>query len=141
MAHLDGPAGTAGFMGRPRHRLFAIFDDPASGLAAVDDLRSRRHPSEDLLVLSGDEGVRWLDFNGRREGLPGRIIRLVEHAMSADVDYLRDLDQCLRAGGTVVVVPVADVHAADDTARLLASYSAHSFAYFANWGFLPVSAH
>lgn len=138
MAQVDNPSGTD-TMGRPRHRLFAIFNDPAAGLAAVEELHAEGHDGGGVVVLKGEEGCHWLDVTGRYEGLRGRVVRLVEHAMSGDIDYLHEMEASLEKGGLVIVVPVPDVHAADDMARMLRQRAGHSCAYFASWGFQPVS--
>lgn len=127
------------FMGRPRHRLFAIFDDPTVGQEAVEKLRTEGHEGDNVWVFYGEEGTRRIDITGDLEGIRGRIIRTVEHAMSGDIGYFRILDEALRSGGLVIAVSVADADAADQLARLLRSCAAHSFAYFSNWEFQPVN--
>lgn len=129
-----------GFMGRPRHRLFMVFD----GEVAPDDawawLRDEEGVDPDVWVLRGEEGLRSLDASGRLEGLRGRIVRVVEHALSSDVTYLRLLQAALEAGATVVAVPVAGADAADRLARRAEAHGARDPAYFAEWEFWPVRA-
>ncbi len=72
------------------------------------------------------------------EGLRGRIVRIVELAMSSDIGYLRTLEGALESGGLVVSIPVANADAAQSLADLLGTNSGHSFAYFSNWEFQPV---
>ena len=126
-------------MGRPRHRLFGVFDDPRVGQDAIETLGADLHVGEDdIWVLYGEEGLQRLDVSGGMEGLRGRIVRVVELAMSSDIGYLQTLERALESGGLVVSIPVANADAAESLADLLSATSGHSFAYFSNWEFQPV---
>ena len=139
MARPQKATNTHGVMGRPRHRLFGVFDDPSVGRDAVEKLGPDLHPGEDdIWILYGEEGLQRLDVSGGMEGLRGRIVRIVELAMSSDIGYLRSLEGALESGGLVVSIPVADADAAQSLADLLSASSGHSFAYFSNWEFQPV---
>lgn len=128
------------FMGRPRHRLFAVFDDPVAGRAAADKLRAGGHDEDDhVWVFYGEEGSRRIDVSGDLEGIRGKIIRTVERAFSSDMGYLRLLDDALRSGRLVIAVALTDADAARTTAELLRADGGHSFAYFLNWEFQPVN--
>jgi len=132
-------AETHDVMGRPRHRLFGVFDDPAVGRGAIDKLGADFHAGkDDIWVLYGEEGLQKLDVSGGTEGLRGRIVRIVELAMSSDIGYLRTLEGALESGAMVVSIPVANAGAAETLADLLSANSGHSFAYFSNWEFQPV---
>lgn len=139
MSDVGTTAGDAATMGRPRHRLFVGFDDPAAGLAVAEELHSKETANDGVVILVGEEGARWLDVTGRYEGIRGRIIRLVEHALSSDIDYLKELQALLESGGLVLVVPVASAQAAHTLAGTLRERSGQLLAYFASWGFQPVS--
>ena len=137
-----GAAQSRDVMGRPRHRLFGAFDDPKVGLDAVEKITASTHVGEDeIWALTGEEGLEKLDISGGTEGLWGRIVRIVELAMSSDIEYLRILEDVLKSGGLVVSVPVTDAAAADDLADFLRKSNGHSFAYFSNWEFQPVRSH
>ena len=139
MAPTGKATKTHDVMGRPRHRLFGVFDDPAVGRDAVEKHSAGLHAGEDgIWILYGEEGLQKLDVSGGMEGLRGRIVRIVELAMSSDIGYLRTLEGALESGGLVVSIPVADADAAKSLADLLGASSGHSFAYFSNWEFQPV---
>ena len=125
-------------IGRPRHRLFAVFNDPTVGRDVVEKLGDDHAGEDDIWILHGEEGLQKLDVSGGMEGLRGRIVRTVELAMSSDIGYLRTLEGALESGGLVVSIPVANIDAAERLADLLGSSSGHSFAYFSNWEFQPV---
>ena len=139
MAQPEKAAETYDGMGRPRHRLFGVFDDPVVGREAVEKLGADLHVGQDdIWVLFGEEGLQKLDLSGGLEGLRGRIVRLVELAMSSDIGYLKSLEEALEAGSLVVSIPVTDGDAAESAASFLGASSGHSFAYFKNWEFQPV---
>ncbi len=68
----------ARFMGRPRHRLFVVFDTPGA-VGEVWGWLVRRNPGEarrwlvrenrggDVWALRSEEGIRSLDVSGRPE--------------------------------------------------------------------------
>jgi hypothetical protein len=128
----------AGFMGRPRHRLFMVFDDARPVHDVVRWLEEKGRGADDIWVLQGEEGSRTLDVSGRLEGIRGRVIRAVEHALSSDIAYLTTLQEALDAGATVVAVRVEDAEAAQELSESLKERTARLFAYFANWEFQPV---
>jgi hypothetical protein len=138
MARPQKATNTHDVIGRPRHRLFGVFDDPTVGRDAVKKLPDLHAGEDDIWVLYGEEGLQRLDVSGGMEGLRGRIVRIVELAMSSDIGYLRTLEGALESGGLVVSIPVANADAADSVADLLSASSGHSFAYFSNWEFQPV---
>ena len=109
------------------------------GSDAVEKLGADLHAGgDDIWVLYGEEGLQRIDVSGGMEGLRGRIVRMVELAMSSDIGYLRTLEGALESGGLVVSIPVANADAAESLANLLSTSSCHSFAYFSNWEFQPV---
>jgi hypothetical protein len=122
----------------PRHRLFAIFDEPEAGRRAIDKLRSEGTWGEDdIWVFYGDDGRRRL----RGEAHRARRIaaRLLQAAMSSDAYYLAVLDEALSEGGLVVALKAHDETSAGRLAGRLRAAQAHSFAYGAHWDFVPVS--
>lgn len=130
----------AAFMGRPRHRLFMVFDSAEAADEALQWLDQEGHRGKGVWVLRGEEGMRFLDATGRREGLRGRVVRTVEHALSSDISYLSVLQEALEAGATVVVVAVPGAEAADRLGTSLEARGARDLAYFADWEFQPVLA-
>ena len=101
-------------IGRPRHRLFAVFNDPAVGRDVVEKLGDDHAGEDDIWILRGEKGLQKLGVSGGMEGPRGRIVRTVELAMSSDIGYLRTLEGALESGGLVVSIPcVALNHDAD----------------------------
>jgi hypothetical protein len=128
------------FMGRPRHRLFAVFDDPAVGRDVAEKLRGGPNDLDDhVWIFYGEEGSRRIDVTGNLEGIRGKIIRTVERAFSSDIEYLNILDEALRSGHLVIAVAMADADAVRIMADHLRADGGHSFAYFSNWEFQPVN--
>lgn len=125
------------FIGAPPHRLFAIVDDPAAGLDAVNRLRLEGGLSAegDIWVLFGEEGIRRLDLSGSLHGLQAEFIRMVQRMASSDVDYLKRLESALRDSHMVLAILV-DRHNIDRVASILRSCSAHSLSRVAHWDFV-----
>ena len=112
-----------------RKRLFAVFDNPERGLAAIAELPSRDLiPGEQIWLLHCEEGLRRLDPSGRNHGLYGRYVRITQLTMSDDNLYVDALARALSNGALVIALPVAHADTADRIAELLETCSGHSFA-------------
>jgi len=138
---LNRPIEFHGLVGAHGHHLFAVFDDTDAAEEAVEALRFEALADEgDVWVFVGEEGSRRLDVTGRSHGLRGRVLRLLQVAMSSDFRYLRSLDEELHDGHVVVAVRVRDGRAADEVSWLLRMQAGHSIAYCTHWDFQPVAA-
>ncbi len=126
------------FIGAPPHRLFAVFDTSEAGEEAIRVLRTRGISGEDdIWVFFGEEGRRRLDVSGAGHGIHGGIVRFLQRLMSADVEYLRSLDEALGKGSMVVAVMVAPEDL-DWMVALLRGQGAHSLGRVAHWDYVPV---
>ena len=142
---VDGP--TAGevlmkpqsFVLPPRHRLFAIFADPAAARKAVEELLAEGFaPPGSTWVFYGQDGSASLA--GGSHGLRRKVVRLAQRAMTSDLNYLEVLRDALREGAMAIAVRVPNEASADRLAKWLRARSADSFAYGAHWDFVPVAA-
>ncbi|HET9093117.1 MAG TPA: hypothetical protein VFN50_11955 [Acidimicrobiales bacterium] len=124
----------------PPHRLFVVFDSREVAEAALRRLRAEElAPEDEVWVLAGEEGLSALDAAGTRHGVRGRVVRLLQMAMTVnDIQYLEILEADLAAGHVVLAIPVANQRRADEIARLLREQAGHSMAYGAHWDFVPV---
>jgi hypothetical protein len=131
----------ADFLLPPRHRLFAVFDDPGVARDTVGWLRAEGFQGEDdIWVFSSEEGFSIMSPGQGAHRWRTRAVHLVQRAMSSDFNYLELLDETLRQGGMVIAVKVRDQASADRLAKLLRAHAGHSFAYGAHWDFVPVAA-
>ena len=123
-----------------RKRLFAVFDDPERGVAAVGALRAGDLDStRETWLLYGEEGLRRLDAAGTGHGVYGHVVRGLQRVMSDDSRYLDALESALEDGALVVSLPIADIETADRVAGELQGGSGHTFAYTAHMDFVPTA--
>lgn len=123
-----------------RKRLFAVFDEPEQGVAAVGALLpGDLVPGRETWLLHGEEGLRRLDVAGSSHGVYGRLVRGFQLTMTDDNRYLDALENALERGALVVALPVADVETADRVARELQGRGGHTFAYTAHMDFVPTA--
>ena len=123
-----------------RKRLFAVFDDPDKGMAAVAAVPERELiGGEQVWLLFGEEGRRRLDATGAGHGAYGRIVRMFQRAMSDDSQYMDALDVALAAGSLVVGVPVRNIHVADRVAAVLEPFEARNLAFTSHLDFVPTA--
>lgn len=123
----------------PAHRVFAVFDDPQAGMAAMSDLRSELAltAEDDVWVFFGDEGSRRLDIDGSGHGLHGAVVRTIQKVMSNDLEYLKVLDEAVRAGYLVMAVRVGDDDI-DRAATVLRAHSGRSLARVSHLDYVPI---
>ena len=123
-----------------RKRLFAVFDDPEHGVAAVGAVEPvDLIPGEETWLLHGQEGLRRLDVAASSHGVYGRLVRGFQLAMTDDNRYLDTLERALEQGALVVALPVADIETADRVASALQGRGGHTFAYTAHMDFVPTA--
>ena len=60
------------------------------------------------MILHGEQDARRLDVAGEEHGFLGKLIRVLQDAVSYDVDHLRFHSARLQAGDDVVGVAVGD---------------------------------
>ncbi len=119
----------ARFYSYPLRRLAAVFDNPTSVDDALSRLRATVEDVSEVYVLSGPEGADLLDRHGRRHGLRGRLLRLLQWTSSED-DSLDVHDRALRSGGHVIFVPAQDEDDRERIADALLAAGGHHLVYF-----------
>jgi hypothetical protein len=123
-----------------RKRLFAVFEDPDKGLAAVAEVPAKELiRGEQIWLFHGEEGRRRLDATGAGHGAYGRVVRIFQRAMSDDNQYMDALDLALAAGALVVALPVHDIHVADRVAAVLERHEARNLAFTSHLDFIPTA--
>lgn len=133
------PAEFHRLLGAPRHRLFAIFDDPSEGTKAIEALTSQGLArDEDIWEFYGDEGSRRLDTSGAQHGVHGRVVRFFQWMMSDDYEYLQDLDKALHRGGSVLAVRTEGEETIHRTIDVFDAHSGHAMKYCWHWDYTPV---
>lgn len=119
----------ARFYAYPLRRLAAVLDDPAAVEDALSRLRAAVDDVSEVYVLSGPEGADLLDRHGRRHGLRGRLLRVLQWTSSED-GSLDVHDRALRNGGHVVLVPAPDEDDRERVAEALLAAGGHDLVYF-----------
>lgn len=133
------PADFKRLVGAPRHRLFAIFDDPSEGNRAISDLTSQGLArDDDIWKFYGGEGSRRLDTTGAQHGVHGKLVRFFQWMMSDDYEYLQDLDKALNSGGAVLAVRAEGDPKIHQIADVLDAHSGYAMKYCWHWDYTPL---
>jgi hypothetical protein len=123
----------------PRHRLFAIFDDPAKGRRAIHELSEKGMADDaDVWIFYGEKGVRSVDPSVAHHGVPVAIVRIVQRMLTNDCEYCDGLSHALQAGAMVLAVK-ADEDAVEALSEVLKEHGGHSFAYGEHLNFVPLA--
>jgi len=142
MSSLDQPYGVLGRFRRflpPSHRLFALFEDRATAVAAVQSAEAMGAvDGAQAWFFDGELGAAHLDPRTLLHGSAVAAVRLGIWVFSNNVEYLSTLAKAVRQGRTVVAVRVSGQLAADRAARWLWFGGGSTFAYTSHGNFVPV---
>jgi len=89
----------------PRHRFVARLPDPDDAASALVDLTSAGFRTDEVFVISGDEGIRRMDPSGLHHGLKGRLVRAVDYLAYGEM--IEEDAAHLEAGGIIVSLPAS----------------------------------
>jgi hypothetical protein len=103
----------------PYEFVVGMFGDDQGVQRAVEGLRRVGFASDDYAVLYGAQDAESLDVTGESHGFRGRLIRLLQAAVSDDLDHVRHHAEHLRTGGYVVAIAVGK----DETAKRRAAHA------------------
>jgi hypothetical protein len=115
----------------PRHRLVARLADLDHATSALADLKSAGFRTDEVFVVSGEEGVRRLDPEGLHHGLKGRVVRAVEYLTYGE--RLEEEAAHLETGGVIVSLPARDAAERERAEEVLRAHDASRMRY---WGHL-----
>ncbi len=116
----------------PMNRVVASIDDDAGLDASLRALQASGIDVTQVHVLSGADGARLLDQSGKRHGVRGRLLRLLQRG-AYESDALLAHERVLKQGGHVIYVPV---HTSDERSRvvdILRRSSGHDLMHFRRW--------
>lgn len=131
-----GWARPAAFRRYPRGSFIAVLDDAAASGRVVEALVAAGVDRLELSTMSGEDGRRRLDKDGRHHGLLARFQRGLVSALATDSENVVSLlDDALLRGGRLVVVPIkpAGIAAGLDVESLLVEQGARGIVRFNRW--------
>jgi hypothetical protein len=112
----------------PFDHVFGIVDDLASVEAVLAEMTEKDVPEDDIVVLTGEEGVKRIDAGGSSHGLLARMWRALQFATMDALPDAERYEGAARAGSWVVAV-----RAKSDERRQLVHQSLKSHGgYFIN---------
>jgi hypothetical protein len=117
------------FYAYPWQRLVAVLDDRHAVDDAYAKLRNADVDVQEVYLLSGPQGALLLDRRGRRHGLRGWLLRLLQ-STSSENDSLDTHDRALRDGKHVLFVPASRADVRERIAGALVSAGGHDLVYF-----------
>jgi hypothetical protein len=116
------------FLLYPKGKVVGVIDSAAQldgALTTLADLGISRH---DIMVFSGDEGIRRIDPRGRFHGLLGRLTRIVQ-SLGEELAHLKRYENELRAGHFLVVIS-ADPERREEIGRAIGAHGGHFVDYY-----------
>ena len=114
----------------PDQQLVGVIDTQQALEGALRGVTALGIPDQDVTVLTGAAGERWLDADGLRHGLLGRFVRWTENLMEEHADT-RIYAEHLAAGRMVLAVRLA--RTSSSCPRLVSTFlcaQAHFILYF-----------
>jgi hypothetical protein len=118
-------------MSYPTHHLVAVLDTAGQVADAVQELTTNGFPISEIQVGCGMAAADALAATTGRKGLAGLAVRVAE-AIGYENFEMRVkavVEQALRDGRFVVLVPVQEEERKDLAVRILTAHGAHSVSY------------
>jgi hypothetical protein len=118
-------------MSYPTHHLVAVLDTAGQVADAVQELTTNGFPISDIQVGCGTTAADALAATTGRKGLAGLAVRVAE-AIGYENFEMRVkavVEQALRDGRFVVLVPVQEEERKDLAVRILTTHGAHTVSY------------
>jgi hypothetical protein len=117
----------------PRHRLVARLADLDEAASALAEMTSAGFRTDEVFVITGDEGVRRLDPAGLHHGLRGRLVRAVDYLTYGE--RLEEEAAYLEGGGVILSVPARDQSERKRAEEVLRARHASRMRYWGEWTF------
>jgi hypothetical protein len=92
----------------PRQLVVGVIPDEGGGQRVSESLLQAGFAPDHVVVLHGEEDARRLDVEGDEHGPPGKLIRVLQAALSFDLDHVRRHAAHLRSGEYVVAAAVGE---------------------------------
>src|SRR4051794_38364200 len=92
----------------PRQLVVGVTAGTEGGQRASESLLGAGFAPNHVVILHGEQDARRLDVAGQEHGLVGKLIRVLQDAVSYDLDHVRFHAARLRSGDDVVGVAVGD---------------------------------
>jgi hypothetical protein len=120
-------------LSEPRHRLVARLSDPDAAASAFADLIGAGFRTDEVFVISGDEGIRRFDPTGQHHGLKGRVVRAVDYLTYGEL--IEEDTAHLEAGGVIISLPARDQNERERAEEVLRARHASRMRYWGDWTF------
>ena len=117
----------------PRHRFVARLPDPDEAASALVDLTSAGFRTDEVFLISGDQGIRRMDPSGLHHGLKGRLVRAVDYLAYGEM--IEEDAAHLEAGGVIVSLPARDQNERERAEQVLRARHASRMRYWGDWTF------
>jgi hypothetical protein len=116
----------------PYNSVVGIVDDAARLEAAVQALLAAAFAEGEVHVLAGEAGVRQIDAKGERQGLLGRLFRLVDGMGEEREHRARDVE-ALQEGRFILTIDTPDDVAKARARDALVAHGGHFVRYYSRW--------
>ena len=120
----------------PRHRFVARLPDPDEAASALVELTSAGFRTDEVFVVSGDQGIRRMDPSGLHHGLKGRLVRAVDYLTYGEM--MEEDSAHLEAGGVIISLPARDQNERERAEQVLRARHASRMRYWGDWTFEDV---
>jgi hypothetical protein len=125
--------GTPNFISYPSNKVVGFIDDPNDAQAALRDLKEAGFKTDEIEVLTGEEGARRIDVTGREHGPLARIVRSIQKLGDYESEHVKRHEQELLAGHFGIGVTAEEGRDREEVRRIPKSHNGHFINYYGNW--------
>jgi len=115
----------------PTHKIAVAFDDHDHADAAEAFLIDAGWPMADIQVLVGQEGVERIDASGKRHGIFGRAVRVLQQ-LGDELNFFSTYSEELKTGAVVLLIPIHGDEQKHQAHQILTNGGGHKIVHFGN---------
>jgi hypothetical protein len=128
------------FISYPTDKIVGIIDDPADLEAALRDLTAAGFTTDDIEVLTGEEGAHRIDVEGDKHGVFACIVRSIQKLGNYESAHLKRHEQELLAGHFGVGVTAKKEEDREKVREILKSHNGHFINFYGTWAMQKLEA-
>ena len=117
----------------PTNKVIGIIDDAGDCKAALKDLKAAGFTTDDIGVLSGEEGAHRLDPTGEEHGPLARLARWIEKAGDMESEHVKRYEQEVLAGHFCIGVNAKEPEAREKVRNILKAHNGHFINFYGQW--------
>jgi len=127
------------FLRHPKNIVIGVIDTESDTKNAVEQLLTDGHAPKDILVFSGEDDARRIDFTGKENGVFAQLYRTFYKVLSDDQKIFDQYGEHVLANRFVISAPADNEESSKQVRDILKANNGHFIHYFGQWTYLQLN--